>query len=210
MALDSTHYLTLPEARWRAGVDDSEEDDALAAAVMSACRALDVWCGQFFYKLETATARTFRPLEAVQVFIDPFWTTTGLVIETDGDDDGSFAREWTSSDYELHRFGGSMADMLGAPFDEITAVGDLTFPTLGRRRATVRVTAQWGWVAVPQNVTEAAKILTLDLFKRKDAAFGIATGTVDFGGLRIGRDVMAQVASLLTTFRRFDRKLGSA
>jgi hypothetical protein len=64
--------------------------------------------------------------------------------------------------------------------------------------------------ADPQNVIEASKILTVDLWKRKDVPFGISTGTIDFGPLRIGRDVMAQVASLLNPFRRADRMIGLA
>ena len=76
------------------------------------------------------------------------------------------------------------------------------------RRRTVEITARWGWAAVPQGIAEAARILSVDLWKRKDTPFGIATGTVDFGGMRIGRDILAQVESLVRTFVRVDRMIG--
>lgn len=208
MALDSTHYIDLPAARRRAGVSDSDEDEDLERAGKSASRAIDIWCGQSFYKLQTATARHFRPRRWHIARVDPFWTTTDLVIVTDHDDDGTYETTWTAADYELDQFGGELAAMLDAPYDTIRAVGSTSFPTCNRRVRSLRVTAQWGWAAVPQPVTEACEILTLDLYKRKDAAFGIATGSVDFGGLRIGRDVMAQVATLLEALRRTDRAIG--
>ena len=65
------------------------------------------------------------------------------------------------------------------------------------RRGRLQVTAKWGWAAVPSVVTEACRILSTDLWKRKHAPFGIQTATVEFGGLRIGRDLVANVRSLV-------------
>lgn len=203
-------YVTLAEIRARIGVDDAGEDDSLELAITDACRAIDLWCGQQFYADTTATARRYRPADPATIKIDPFWTTTGLIIETDSGGDGLFATTWTASDYELDQFGGNMNDFLAAPYDTINAVRALLFPTWTRRTLTVQVTAKWGWTTPHQNVVAAARLLSVDMYKRKETAFGIASNTIDFGPVRIGRDVMAQVASLLQPLRRMDRMAGLA
>jgi len=200
-------YCELEDVATRLGIDDFQDDATLEAAVTSGSRAIRDWCGQDFYPASSATARTFRPFNAYMAKTDPFSTTTGLVIKTDDDDDGTYETTWSASDYELDRFGGDMADAIAAPYDRINGIERL-FPTCTRRARTLQVTAQWGWAAIPQPVHEAAKILAVDLWKRKDVAFGIQTGTIEFGGLRIGRDVMAQVSSLLQPYRRMDRVMG--
>jgi hypothetical protein len=151
------------------------------------------------------------PLDAYTLRTPPISTTSGLVVKTDTSDDASFATTWASTDYELVPFGGFGGALASAgPWDTLTAVDAYYYPTANRRRASVQVTARWGWATTPQSVKEAARILSVDLWKRKDVAFGIQTGTVDFGGLRIGRDVMAQVQSLLSRYRRVDVVMGLA
>lgn len=214
MALDSTHYISLDDIRGRASINDFNEDSTIEPAIKAACRAIDVDCGQFFYKLTTATARTFVPTDSCVVRSDPFHTTTDLAIAIDSGDDGTFATSFETTDYALERFGGDMAYVLlpttGAPYDTVLAVGVYRYPTTTQRPRSVQVTAQWGWPSVPDNIVEATKIVAVDLWKRKDTPFGITTGTVDFGGLRIGKDLMAQVASLLAPYRRVDRVIGLA
>lgn len=203
----SNCYVTLEDIKTRLGgatIDGG--DPQLEARITSACRAIDVHTGQFFYDAGSASARTFRPRSIHRLKVDPFSTTTGLIVKTDSSDDGTYATTWAATDYEVDYFGDNPSN----PYDTIIAAGTYTFPIYYRRRRTVQVTARWGWAAPPQAVVEAATILSVDLWKRKDAPFGIATGSVDFGGLRIGRDVMAGVASLLQTYVRADRMIGVA
>ena len=203
----SNCYVTLEDVKTRLGgsaVDGG--DPQLEQSITSACRAIDVHCGQFFYDSGSATAKTFRPRSNTRLKVDPFSTTTGLVVKSDTSDDGTFATTWTSADYELDYFDDDSSNA----YDTIEAVGAYTFPIYYRRRRTVQVTARWGWTAPPQNIIEASRILSVDLWKRKDTPFGIATGSVDFGGLRIGRDTMAGVATLLQTYVRSERMIGIA
>jgi hypothetical protein len=51
-------------------------------------------------------------------------------------------------------------------------------------RNRVKITATWGWKAVPQNIGTAALMLAVDLFKVKDAPWGIA-GSSDLGMVRV-------------------------
>lgn len=201
-------YITVDELAARLGNRIQPADRELVdAAIDEACAAIDLHCGQSFAADTVATARLYAPTHRNYALVDPFHTTTGLVVKTDGDDDGVFETTWSASLYDLVRFGGARANLLGAPYDTIRAVG-AWFPT-GRRSDLLQVTAQWGWAAVPSNVVAATKIVAHDLWKRKDVAFGISTsGVAEFGGMRIGRDVLGQVTSLLAPVVRADRMFG--
>lgn len=204
-------YVTIDDMADRVGGRIQIADRALiAAAIDEACAAIDVHCAQTFTKTATATPRTYAPTGHDEALIDPFWTTTGLIVAVDAADDGTWSTIWANSDIEPVPFGGGMAAMFDAPYDRLRALGS-AFPTGGRRTLTLKVTAQWGWAAPPTPVVAATKIVAHDLWKRKDVAFGIATsGVAEFGGLRVGRDVLASVASLLAPFQRVDRTAGIA
>jgi hypothetical protein len=91
------------------------------------------------------------------------------------------------------------------PYTEIRAIGDQTFPyLLANGPAPVQVSATWGWPAVPDEVVQAAYILSLDLFKMKDNPFGVA-GVAEFGVMRIRQN--PQLEMLLAEFRRTRVKL---
>lgn len=204
-------YSTFEEVSTRLGGQLTAAHEAfIEGKITVASRAIDSWCGQSFAPDANATARVFRPRASTWCRTDPFWTTSGLVVKTDSGDDGNYATAWTAADYDLESFGGDMAQMWGAPYDTLRAVGSYRFPMTHRRLRSVQVTAKWGWAAVPAVVAEACEILTVDLWARKDTPFGITQNVAEFSGLRIGRDVMAQVASLLQPLRRVDRTAGIA
>jgi hypothetical protein len=194
-------YITMEDLRGRAGISDHDDDGTLEPAINAACRAIDLHVGYFFYDSGSASALTFEPRDAYCVDVFPFSTTSGLVVATDDNGDATFETTWTSADYELVRVGGNYSTLFGATaYNRIRGVAR-TFPTGVARTLTVQVTARWGFSAVPEPVKEAAKILSVDLWKRKDTPFGIQTGTVDFSGLRVSRNMMEQLQSLLGPYR---------
>jgi hypothetical protein len=203
MALTNA-YVTYAEMQQHLSMDvsDTGNQSTVEPAVNAACRAIDQWCGQSFYATSVATARTFDARNGQRVWTAPFHNTTGLAIATDSAANGAYGTTWAASDYQLLPADGVDPYTGEAwPFNEIIAVGSYAFPYGTTRRGLIRVTAQWGWAVTPDPVAYAARLLAADLWKRKDAPFGIMTGTVDFGGLRIGRDLMAGVASMLSPYR---------
>lgn len=212
-------YFTLQEMLEHVSISDRRDDATLEAAITAACRAVDDHCGRFFYDIGAATARTFRPVDIYTAHVWDFHTTTGLVVKIDDNDDGVFEVTLPASKFELQEAPGPI--QLARPFGTIRLVDGETFPLYSRRdlfpvlrhhgyrRQVLEVTARWGWATTPDVVKQASKTLALDLWKRKDAPFGV-TGTVDFGPLRIGRDVFAGVASLLAPYRRPEFTLGMA
>jgi hypothetical protein len=192
-------YAGVDEIKQRCGLTGTADDADVTAAIRAASRALDFELGQTFTATASATARVFAPTSSTEITIAPFYDLAGLVVATDVDGDGVFETTWASADYELGPLGGF--DHIGnqVPWRTIRAVGSKLFPVpvTGSRLGRLQVTAKWGWAAPPAVVTEACRILSTDLWKRKHAPFGIQTATVEFGGLRIGRDLVANVRSLV-------------
>lgn len=206
--MTSTLYASIDRAKgYLPGEDQrSSNDENILLALTSACRAIDRYCGRVFYTSDAVSARTFYPLAPGVALVDDFSTTTGLIVKTDDDDDGTYETTWDSSDYELGPANGGSADGLtGVPYSQIVAVDDRSFPLLARR--SLQVTALWGWAAVPDPVELAALNLTGTLRKLRDVPLGLA-GFQDFGGVRVPVDVFRQVAGLLAPYRRAERVVG--
>lgn len=174
-------------------------------AIEAASREIDETCHQFFYDTLTATARTFSTRNADRTYVDPFHTTTGLVIATDTNDDGTFATTWAATDYELGRFN----DIPDAPYDTIYGVGNYSFPyeshvesTSYRRRATIQVTARWGWATVPIAIKRACLVLAAEMMQDPATPFGVA-GFDQFGAVRVRANPRVEAA--LAPYIRYDR-----
>jgi hypothetical protein len=200
-------YCTAQELRDQLQDGNSNLSTALLErAINAASRAVDKHCGRRFWKDAAVVARTYQPALCREVIVDDIADRTGLIVATDEALDGTFSTVWPSSDYEL---GPRNADVVASgssgdafAFWKIAAINEPgnVFP-VSAHRATVRVTAKFGWSAVPADVNEATILKAASLFKRKDAPFGIA-GVNDFGPVRITR-TDPDVIELLRAFRRF-------
>ena len=73
------------------------------------------------------------------------------------------------------------------------------------RKDRVKITGIWGWADVPPNVTAAALILAADLFKAKDAPWGIA-GFGDLGMVKVQSNPW--VVELLRGYINVSSKVG--
>lgn len=191
-------YATTQEIKSRLDVGDEVDDNALANALLVASRGIEKMCGRQFNKATVATARVYRPETARRVAVDDFHTTTDLVIETDDGDAGTFDTTLAASAYELYPLNGVVDGEAGWPWSRIKAVNSTWFPC--GSRATVRVTAQWGWAEVPAVVKEACLIAAVEIFKLKDAPFGVG-GYTDFGIMRVRDNPF--VARMLAPYVRY-------
>jgi hypothetical protein len=63
----------------------------------------------------------------------------------------------------------------------------------------VKVTAQWGFAEVPDDVEEACRIKAAKLYRRKDSPEGVA-GSGEFGVVRISKFEDPDVVMLLNDF----------
>lgn len=193
-------YPTLADLRQWVGVTDVAEDDTLTAALAAAVGSVEAWCGRKFTSSAPAT-RTMRACHARRLLLPAghdIASTSGLVVATDDNDDGTAETTWTiGSDFVVDPFDGVGPDgASGWPVIALDAVGSRTWPVL--RRPSVAITATWGWSAVPDDVRHATLLIAQDLWSLKNAAFGVA-GYGEFGPVRVGENRRA--AALLDRFR---------
>lgn len=198
---DAKDYLEIP-------ADVTENDAKLTAALNSVSREIEKYCNRQFNQQTTATARIYQPTAFREIDVDDFWTTTGIVLQTDPSGTGNFTNTWSyPNDYELLPFNGVSSGQPGWPFNQIHSVSGLWFPIVPfRRKGTVQLTAQWGWSAVPDPVHQSALIMMALTFRLKDAPFGVA-GTDQFGTVLKVTDVPLAM-SKLNPYRRFATLVG--
>lgn len=187
-------YLDKAELKSYLQIGDTADDDELDVAIEAASRLIDEFCGRRFYADGSATAKTFVADDAHRLWLPDFSTTTGLVVASDTTDDGTFDTTWASSDYQVE----PLNPENGYPFTSIVAVDTRTFPT-GSRRATVQVTAKWGWAEVPKRVKQACAIQAQVEFKRAtEGATPIVTmdGATLNGSMFLDRSAARQLHGL--------------
>lgn len=186
-------YLTVDELK-------DLQRDMLAAtnteyerAIEAASRTIDLYCGRQFWKPSAPTVKTFKANSVELLWTRDIANTTGLIVKTDDDQDGTYETTWTiNTDFILEPF----ERMNGRPYERIAAVGDKEFPVAGlgynavgrtrvSRRPLVQITATWGWDAVPDEVMMACSIAAVDNLKAKDLTHVAAT----YGNeVRVARD----------------------
>lgn len=174
-------YATLAEIKDYLEITSSSHDTDLERSVEAASRKIDQFCGRIFYDTGSATAKTFRAWHPYELDVPDFSTTTGLIVQTDTSADGTYDETWTiTTDFVVEPVGTHLGTV---PYNRMVAVGARAFPTWGRR-PRVQVTARWGWTAVPTDVEIVCLELAGELFKRKDAPFGVANFN-EFGAVRV-------------------------
>ncbi|WP_432135151.1 phage head-tail connector protein [Streptomyces sp. bgisy154] len=179
----ANEYGTLAALKSRLGVesDDTSRDTLLNSALASASRSIDKTCGRRFWLDSSAVQRTLNPRGRIVreddgdlFLVDDIGSITGLVVET-----GSGVSWTTVTDYETSP-DNALAD--GRPITGLLR----TLGTWGIATTRLRVTAQFGWPAVPDDITEAALIQATRLYKRKDSPEGII-GSAEWGVRNLSR-----------------------
>lgn len=192
-------YSTLAELKDALEIPlaDVADDALLEVAIEAASRAIDDFTSRFFHQT-ASQAREFSPNRHWEVAVDDISTTTGLVVKTDEDLDGTFETTVTlNTDFYLEPL--NAADQTPIrPFTRLILApqSGRFFPTGVR---TVQVTAQFGWPAVPTAVKQATIIQAERLFRRKDAPFGVA-GIAEIGTIRLLDRLDADVELLVRPF----------
>lgn len=194
-------YVSLSTLKSVLRITDTDDDVALQLALSGACRSIDEHCGRQFGQEATAVARYYTAAYDLDrgryvVVIDDLATTTNLAVAV-ADTEGAYDRTLTvDDDYSLLPRNGA-AD--GKPWTLLVASGSTTLPT---GEDAIRITARWGWQAIPDQVEQAALVQATRLFRRKDAPFGVA-GSPEVGSeLRLLARLDPDVALLVAPLRR--------
>lgn len=190
-------YASLSDLKARLEVTRSDDDARFTAALAAASRGIEKFTGRQFNTAAGATARKYKPVSHRLCLVDDFVSITSL--KTDDSNVGTFGTTWSSTDYELYPLNGISDGEPGWPYWRIEATQQQSryFPCWSR--ATVEVTAVWGWAAVPAAVNEATLIAAEEITKLRDTPFGVG-GYGDFGVIRVRDNPF--VARMLGPYRR--------
>jgi hypothetical protein len=194
----SNGYTTLVLIKDALNINDATKNTLLEASVEAASRQIDRYCSRHFWQESTVTARVYASNKLETILVDDISTTTGLIVKTDEDGDGTFENTWASTDYQLEPLNNLSRTPVLAAY-RLTAIGDYYFPV--SQEALVQVTAKWGWPAVPTDIQTAALIQSIMLFKALDAPFGVA-GSADVGELRIQALLHPTARALAEAYKR--------
>ena len=195
-------YVTQLEAKAWLNMRDASLDDLMVDdLVTTASRAIDGYTGRVFTTDSVASALTYVAYDRYCLEIDDLWDTATAVVKTDSGQDGTYETTLTAStQYFFEPVNGTMMGLTGWPATKIRLVNGAYFPPAYWGRPQVQVTAKWGWAAVPAPVKQATLQIVGELWKRKDAPFGVLGGQ-EFGTIYLSPDAMRSVSALLSPYR---------
>ena len=198
--IDNSLYCTVEELKSRLQIGDTADDFEVTLAVQAACRSIDEITGRYFWRGNDV--RTYIPESIYSQTLDDLVSVTTLKVDRDGD--GVFEESWTQgTDYALQVAPGKYNPAAkGEQWPYTAAVvaqsGKLfPFTWVMTHLDRIQVTGVFGWPAVPLAVKQAALIAAADLFRLKDAPFGVA-GFGEFGAVKITAN--PRVMSLLKRY----------
>jgi hypothetical protein len=175
-------------------------DRDLQLAINAASRGVDQATGRRFYlDTDANQIRYYTPESYHSTPVDDISTLTSVLVDRMGD--GVYEETWTNGvEFVL--------DPLNAPADFrpyericVRVFSSLSFP-YGVEKS-VKVTAQFGWTAVPEDVKTATSILAAKLVRRvREAPFGIVGAGTDQGDAMRIASSDPDVRSLLAPYVR--------
>jgi hypothetical protein len=181
----ATEYATLDDLKAQMTIEaaDTSRDALLTKALKSASRGIDRATGRRFWLDATATVRTYRLHGRIVreddgdvLLVDDIGDTTGMVVESATTGTGTYT---ALTGYETTP-DNALADGY--------AITGLLKPhgIWGTTSTRIRITAKFGWPAVPDDIVQACLIQASRLYKRKDSPEGII-GSADWGVRNLSR-----------------------
>lgn len=199
-------YCTLAELRdflSIADVTDTVDDNELSLAITTASRSIDKACGRQFGKVDSAVARYYSfdryypvALDTIQIMsIDDVYAVTGFGVATDTQNNLTYSTTVDTDDYALWPLN-ALAN--GKPYTHLKLRSNSSFP---RYPDAIRVTALWGWTAVPAAVKEATLLQASRINVRRQSPYGISPA-VEAGEQRLLSVLDPTVNEILRPYKR--------
>lgn len=201
-------YCTTDDLREQLGdlTQQNLSERMLNRGINAASRAVDNWTDRRFWADETPQTLLFQPEYCNgELWLDTdISSTTGLAVATDLDGSGNYSTAWATTDYRLWPY---RANTPGSPYggwSKLESNGrlrwDIRSPVGNRGLLPVQITARFGWSFTPPGVEQATILKATQLFKRKDAPYGVAQFG-DIAAVQITRKD-ADVVELLWPYMR--------
>ncbi|MFE2352210.1 phage gp6-like head-tail connector protein [Kitasatospora cineracea] len=180
-----TSYATVAQlkAQLTIATDDTSRDDDLARVLAATSRGIDDATGRRFWlddapvpRVVGLLGRTLADADGDRLLVRDIGSLDGLVVET------GRAGSWSDVTAGVEPDPPDALDE-GKPITSLLLVSS-RWPAGGGQRA--RITARWGYPAVPGPIAEATLIQATRLYKRKDSPEGVM-GSAEWGVVRISR-----------------------
>ena len=174
-----TQYVDKTDLKTYIGLSGSGQDTNIDNAINSASRLIDKICGRHFWQDDAVTEKYYTPINHYYVEVDDISTTTGLIVQLDTTDDGAYDKTITlDTDFVLKPFNPQVHKISSTTYyfpqtelNILTTRSDETFdPTIIKN---IKITAKFGWSAVPEAISQATLIQATRLWKRKDTPFNV-------------------------------------
>lgn len=170
-------YCTLAEVKAAARISDATDDALLESAVEAASRRIDGFTGRFFYQttntvsLYLTDTNIITPISYNTYVLSTPDLVSVTTLKTDDDGDGTFETTWSASDYRLEP---TTRALQNRPYDKAVAIGAKTFPVIvDPPMPGIQINGVWGWPAIPDDINQAAIILSLRIYSRYAAPLGV-------------------------------------
>lgn len=173
-----TQYVDKDDLKAYIGLTGTAQDNNIDTAIDSASRLIDSVCGRKFSQDDSVVVKTFTPKSSIYLDTPDISTTTGLIVKTDDNDDGTYETTLTlNTDYIVEPTNPRVIKITGGttyyePYNKITILDTRSSerfdPTI---KNNIQITAKWGYSAVPEDIKTATLIQALRYFKRKDTPF---------------------------------------
>jgi hypothetical protein len=187
-------YATLSEVKAALRITDTIDDALLETAIESASRMIDGYTARTFSNAGTAV-RNFAATDDLNLIIDD---AISVIEVASTDEVGGSYTIWKPTDYQLEPLN-ARSDGLYMPYTSLRAVNDYAWPVVDQQ-ALCRITAVWGFPAIPTAIKQATIIQSSRLYKRLDSPLGVA-GFGDMGAIRVNRYLDSDVEQLAMPFR---------
>ena len=191
-----TDYITSTDLKTALSATGTSYLDAdISRAITAASRAIDEACGRFFYASTGSTFVYTAPIAPIApgfygyqpdtvLEIDDLTTLTSLKVDMDGD--GAYETTWTlNTDFYLDP---PNNPNVSKPYERVVirVQSGKVFPTWDN---AVQVIGNFGWSAVPTEVTQDCTIYATQLLLRtRQAPFGVLMAGMEIGSVtRISR-----------------------
>jgi hypothetical protein len=174
--------------------DDTLIEAAINAAEMAIDNALQ---RRMIVASGAATERVFRPTGSDVLYIDDCTEVTSIV-----ENDVTLT---SGTHFVLEPLNGLAATGEAWPYYRVARYGQCWY-TDGPK-ATVAVTAKWGWAAIPYEVIESCKIVAADMLSNRDMRNGLVAIT-EAGG--VGSRENRTVKEMVNKYQFFIRTVGIA
>ena len=184
-----TQYVDKADLKTYLGLSGTAQDTNIDNAINGASRQIDKFCDRRFWQDETVQVKYYNPTNDFYLIVDDISTTTGLIVQLDTTDDGTYDTTLTlDTDYilkpinpQIHKISDTTYYYPQNELHIIATRSSERFDPLIIKN--VKITAKFGWSKVPEAISQACLIQATRLFKRKDTPFNVMgneqTGTIE-------------------------------